>query len=96
MAGKPSRGLSMSMRQYLWANWLRCRSHTDQALRYERLAVRLFILADALDEGGREKAAGSMREVAYRFRVRALCQGATVHAMEALRHAGPSQPLRLK
>jgi len=96
MAGKRSRGLWMSIRRYLLANWLRCRSQNDQALRYERLAVHLFILADALDEGVREKAAGSMREAAYRFRVRALCQGATVHAMEVLRHAGQSQPLRLK
>jgi hypothetical protein len=80
----------MGTRRLRWANWLRPRSHGDQSLRYERLAVRLFILADALEEVGSVKAARSMREAAYRFRVFALCQAATIQALNALDHSHQS------
>jgi hypothetical protein len=64
------------------ARWAKLwpRNYGHQTLRYERLAARLFIMADALEEVGRVKAAKSMREAAYRFRVLALCQAATVQA----------------
>ncbi len=70
----------MVNRRIRWLAWWRQRSQEQQALRYERLAGRLFIIADTLDSTGQVQQAYAFRDAAYRFRVHALCHWAAAGA----------------
>jgi hypothetical protein len=81
----------MATRRIRWAALWQRRASERQALRYERLAVRLFTLADALNGAGRDHRARVFREAAYRFRVHALCCSAVAAAYDVAGQRSLSQ-----
>jgi hypothetical protein len=78
-----------------WAAWWKRRALEQQALRYERLAVRLFTLADALNGAGRDYQARAFREAGYQFRVHALCCSALAAAYDPAGQRALSRTLSL-
>jgi hypothetical protein len=83
--------MAMATRRIRWAASWKHRAFEQQALRYERLAVRLFTLADALNKAGRDHQARTFREAGYRFRVHALCCSALAAAYDVAGQRSPSQ-----